>query len=65
MNQKKGAGPDGIPNTLLRTCAAGLWEPITHTFSVNLFNTDFVSFYTGVSKAIDRVDHEILMEKTK
>ncbi|CAD6215467.1 GSCOCG00011207001-RA-CDS, partial [Cotesia congregata] len=32
LNDKKGAGPDGIPNLFLKNCAIGLCEPITHIF---------------------------------
>ncbi|XP_050338272.1 uncharacterized protein LOC126764656 [Bactrocera neohumeralis] len=36
LDGKKGAGPDGIPNILLKSCVVGLVEPITHIFSKSL-----------------------------
>ncbi|XP_050339721.1 uncharacterized protein LOC126766063 [Bactrocera neohumeralis] len=36
LDGKKGAGLDGIPNILLKSCAVGLAEPITHIFSKSL-----------------------------
>lgn len=36
LNPKKGAGPDGLPNMILKNCAVGLCEPISHIFSKSL-----------------------------
>lgn len=41
LDIKKGAGPDGIPNILLRNCAVGLCEPITHIFDKSVMSGVF------------------------
>ncbi|XP_026478477.1 uncharacterized protein LOC113384917 [Ctenocephalides felis] len=43
LNVKKGAGPDGLPNTLLKNCAASLCEPLTHIFTKSLQHGSFPS----------------------
>lgn len=61
LNHRKGAGPDGIPNILLKKCAAGLAEPITHLFDVSLRSGVFpaawkMSFISPIHKAGTRCD---------
>lgn len=43
LDAKKGAGSDGVPSLFLKSCAAGLTEPITHIFSKSLESGIFPS----------------------
>ena len=59
LNVRKGAGPDGIPNILLRECAVGLCEPINfifnRTFKLGIFPESWkTSFITPIYKTGDR-----------
>ncbi|CAD6227956.1 GSCOCG00012025001-RA-CDS, partial [Cotesia congregata] len=61
LNDRKEAGPDGVPNILLKRCAAGLAEPITHLFDISLRSGVFpaawkISFISPIHKAGPRCD---------
>lgn len=49
LNIKKGAGPDGLPNIFLKSCAGSLGEPLAHIFCASLqqgvFSTDWKTSY--------------------
>ncbi len=61
LNPKKGTGPYGILNLLLKNCAIGLGDPITHLFDASLKSGIFpstwkISFICPIHKAGSRSD---------
>lgn len=45
LNTKKGAGPDGLPNSFLKNCAISLSEHLTHIFSASLQSGTFPTYW--------------------